>query len=233
MTLTHSTKNVWTNQQRLSVFDVPHKGVRNALSQFSLLAGQTDYATPAAVTRLYRLGNQVFRFLTLHAHHENDVTLKYLETRAPGAATHNLDEHEELEAFQRQLEQKLEQMHVQSSEGADVSDLGALFYQQFTELHAMHLQHMLEEERETQLAMWKYFTDEELIGQRREIIGNTKPDDLLLSYRFIIPAHSQQQRVNLLRGIRANAPAAFFSAILTTIQEVLPNEEFTRLVSML
>jgi len=233
MTLNHPTRTALATMQRLSVFDVPHKGVRHALAQLSLLAGQTDYTTPAAVTRLYRLGKQVFRLLHIHAAHENEVTLKHLESRVPGAGEHNLDDQEALEAFQQELEQQLEEMHVHSSEGADVSATGASFYQKITELHALHLQHMLEEERETQAAMWEYFTDEELLGQRREIIERSKPDELLLMYRFILPAQSHQERVNLLRGIKANAPAPFFTTILSTMQEVLSPEEIDRLVSIL
>ncbi|MFN7116128.1 MAG: hemerythrin domain-containing protein [Saprospiraceae bacterium] len=233
MTIHHSTQTTAVALQRLPVFDVPHKGVRNALAQLSLLAGQTDYTTPAAVTRLYRLGKQVFRLLTLHATDENEVTLKHLAERAPGAAEHNLHEHEALEALQHDLEQQLEEMHLHSSEGTDVSEAGARFYQQFSELHALHLQHMLEEERETQPAVWAHFTDEELLGHRKEIIGRNKPEDLLLFFRFILPAQKHQERTNLLRGIQANAPAPFFTALLTTAQEVLPAAEFSQLTNAL
>lgn len=233
MTLQHSTKNVWTNQHRLPVFDVPHKGVRNALSQLSLLAGQTDYTTPAAVTRLYRLGKQVFRMLALHAADENEVSLKHLESRAPGIATHNLEEHEDLEVLQHELETQLEEMHVHSSDGADVSEQGASFYKKFSVLHAAQLEHMLEEEQETQIAMWQYFTDEELLSQRRETIGRNKPEDLCLMLRFIIPAQNHAERVHLLRGMRASAPASLFTTLLGILQEVLPGEEFARLVRIL
>lgn len=233
MTLNHSTKKVWTTPPRLPIFDVPHKGVRNALSQLSLLAGQTDYTTPAAVTRLYRLGKQVFRLLTLHAADENEVTLKHLEKRVSGAAEHNLYEHEELETLQHDLEQQLEEMHVHSSDGADVSEQGVSFYQNFTALHALQLEHMLEEERETQVAIWQHFTDEELLSQRREIIDRNKPEDLLLMFRFIIPALNHTERTNVLRRIQANAPAPFFTTAIMTIQDVLPPEDFSRLISML
>lgn len=233
MTLHHSTKNVWTTKQRLPVFDVPHKGVRNALSQLALLAGQTDYTTPAAVTRLYRLGKQVFRLLALHTSNENEVILKHLDARVPGAAEHNLDDHETLAALQYELEQQLEEMHVHSSEGADVSEQGVSFYQKFTELQAVLLQHMLEEERVTQGMLWQYFTDDELLGYRREIVSRNKAEDLLLMFRFTIPALNHVERTNVLRRIKANAPAPFFTTAMMTIQELLPKEEFTRLVSML
>lgn len=234
MTVQHSTHTASAaTQQRLPIFDIPHKGVRNALSQLSLLAGQTDYTTPAAVARLYHFGKQVFHVLLHHATDENEVSMRYLEERAPGATTENHDQHDNMEAFQEELEQLLQDMHVQSSEGADVSAMGAVFYQKFSELHSMHLAHMLEEEREIQPLLWQYFTDEELMAQRREIIGKMKPEDLRLMMRFIVPGQNPTERAQLLRGMKAGMPAPAFAFILENIQEVLSPEDFSRLTNSL
>lgn len=216
---------------RLPVFDIPHKGVRNALSQLSLLAGQTDYTDPAAVERLYQLGRQVFRLLTLHATDENEVTFHELDQRSTEASQHRREEHEELEELQHRLEQLLESIHRRAGLGEDLTGEGARFYQLFTELHAHHLEHMLEEERDTQPLLWKYFSDEELMGHRRTIIGRNRPEDLLLFFRFIIPGQNPQERAGLLRGVKAGAPAPFFQSILEMLKEVLPAQAYSRLVA--
>src|SRR5690348_16877856 len=40
--------------QRYKPYDAPHKGLRNALAQMSLLAGRTDYSSPTEITRLHQ-----------------------------------------------------------------------------------------------------------------------------------------------------------------------------------
>lgn len=220
-------------KERIPVFDLPHKGIRNALSQLSLLAGQTDYTTFASVDRLYKLGKMVFRFLTLHALDENEVTFKHLDTRVPGATEHERDDHERLEALQYTLEQQLENLHMLASEGQDVSEQGPRFYQLFSELHGMHLAHMLEEEREVQPQIYAHFSDEEILEQRKEIIGKNKPEDLLIMWRFMLPAFSQSTRTDLLKAFKGGMPEPAFAAIMATLKEVLTEGDMKHLESAL
>ena len=79
---------------RMKTYDVPHKGLRNALSQLSLLACKTDYASPQEVAPLYDLGAKVFKILNIHAADENEVTLAELESRYPSGAQHDTHDHE-------------------------------------------------------------------------------------------------------------------------------------------
>ncbi|MDX1943156.1 MAG: hemerythrin domain-containing protein [Saprospiraceae bacterium] len=213
------------------VFDIPHKGIRYALAQLSLLAGQTDYCAYASVAKLHKLGKQVFRFLALHAEHENEITFKYLDERAPGATDHERDEHEYLEELQHALEQQLEVIFILASEGQDVSDLGRQFYQRFSELHGLHLAHMLEEEREIEPLLHEYFSNEELQAQRREIISKNKPEELLIMWRFMFPAHNHRTRVALLKAIKSGAPEPFFASVLGMLQEVLSEKELAILIN--
>lgn len=220
-------------KERIPVFDLPHKGIRNALSQMSLLAGQTDYTTFASVDRLYRLGKMVFRFLKLHAEDENGIVFKYLDERVPTATEHERDDHERLEALQYTLEQQLENLHILASEGQDVSEQGAYFYQLFSELHGMHLAHMLEEEREVQPQIYAHFSDEEILEQRQEIIGKNKPEDLLIMWRFMLPAFSQATRIGLLKAFKAGMPEPAFAAIMKILKEVLSDSDMKHLESAL
>lgn len=77
----------------MNSFDVPHKGIRNGLSQLSLLAGKTDYENANEIESLFKLGKEVFTILTTHANDENDVSLKALEERLEGASQHDVGEH--------------------------------------------------------------------------------------------------------------------------------------------
>jgi hypothetical protein len=195
----------------------------------SFLAGRTDYANPEEVTQLHRLGTRLFRLLTIHAEDENSVTLAHLETRCPGCAQHDLEDHEEIHGAQERLERQLAALHTGAREGTNMSDAGAEFYLAFTEFHGAYLAHTAEEERITQPMLWLHFTDEELAGHRREILARNPPDTLLTWFEFVIPAQSHAERVGLLTGFGKAAPADFFAKAMDVVRKVIPSAEFLRL----
>jgi len=214
---------------RIKPYDVPHKGLRNALSQMSLLAGRANYADQKEVEQLYELGVDLFRILTIHASDENEVTLAELETRCPGCSQHDLEDHVYLHEEQEKLESLLNTISTGSKAGKDSTEDGAEFYLVFSEFHASYLEHTAEEERVTQPLLWKHFTDEELASHRAKIMAKNPPQTLLTWFRFVIPAQSHPERVSLLTGFKKMAPAPFFNDGMGVIRKVLPTQEFEAL----
>jgi len=211
---------------RMKTYDVPHKGLRNALSQLSLLAGRTNYSNQQEVEALYNLGNDVFKILTIHAEDENAVTLAELEIRCPGCSEHDIEDHEEIHTAQDNLEKLLSKIYSNSISGKDTTDDGAEFYLAFSEFQGQYLEHTAEEERVTQLLLWEYFTDEELAAHRGRIMAKNPPETLLLWFRFVIPAQSHKERVGLLSGFKKMAPTPFFNQGLEVIKQILATNEF-------
>lgn len=210
-------------------YDVPHKGLRNALSELQLLAGKTDYSDENEIESLYMLGEDVFTILTLHATDENEITLAELEQRCPGCSQHDMDDHERIHRAQDKLEKLLERIYAHSKAGHDATEDGEEFYLAFSEFHGTYLEHTAEEERVTQPMLWKYFTDEELVAHRGKIMAKNPPQTLLIWFRFVIPAQSHTERVGLLTGFKKMAPGSFFSEGMQVIRQVLAEKEFDRL----
>lgn len=210
-------------------YDVPHKGLRNALSQLQLLAGKTDYSSPFEVEQLYLLGADVFKILTLHATDENEVTLAELEERCPGASQHDVEDHEQIHLTQDRLEKLLATIYTKSKAGQIVIEEGAEFYLAFSEFHGTYLGHTAEEERVTQPLLWKYFSDEELAAHRGKIMAKNPPQTLLIWFRFVLPAQSHAERLRLLGGFKKMTPAAFFQEGMQVVQQVLTEIEFAAL----
>lgn len=210
-------------------YDVPHKGLRNALSQLQLLAGKTDYSNQNEVEQLYNLGEDVFKILSIHAADENDVTLADLEQRCNGCSQHDFEDHEQIHLAQDNLEKLLANIYANSKAGQDVAEDGEEFYLAFSEFHGTYLEHTAEEERVTQLMLWKYFTDEELASHRSKIMAKNPPQTLLIWFRFVIPAQSHKERVRLLTGFKKMAPESFFDEGMQVIKKVLTENEFDEL----
>ena len=213
----------------MKTFDVPHKGLRNALSQMSLLAGRTNFSNHQEVEELYKLGADVFKILTIHAADENEVTLAELELRCPGCSEHDFEDHEQIHLAQDKLEKLLERIYSDSKAGKVVPEEGEEFYLAFSEFHGVFLEHMAEEERITQPMLWKYFTDEELASHKGKIMAKNPPQTLLIWFRFVIPAQSHKERVGLLSGFKRMAPEPFFNEGMNTIKQVLQEKEYTEL----
>ena len=215
--------------QRYKTYDVPHKGLRNGLSQISLLAGRTDYSNPVEVEILFELGSRLFTILTIHAEDENTVTLAHLETRCPGCSLYDIDDHHKIHGSQQNLEDQLAAISTGAKGGKNMTEEGAEFYLSFSEFHSKYLEHTAEEERVTQILLWQHFTDEELATHRGEIMSRNPPQTLFIWFEFVIPALSHVERVGLIGGFKKMAPAEFFAQGMEVIQKVLTQSEFEKL----
>ena len=213
----------------MKTYNVPHKGLRNALSQLSLLAGKTNYANQLEVAQLYSLGTDIFKILTIHAADEDEVTLAELEKHCQGCSEHDIEDHIKIHNAQEKLENLLSNIHTDSKSGKDVSADGEEFYLSLSEFHGKYLEHTAEEERVTQPLLWKHFTDEELVQHRTIIMAKNPPETLLIWFRFVIPAQSHAERVNLFTGFQKMASPAFFDKGMEVIKLVLTEAEFTNL----
>jgi hypothetical protein len=218
-----------SKMKRMQSYDIPHKGLRNALSQMQLLAGKTDYSNPNEVEQLYKLGEDLFTILTIHATDENEVTLAELEQRCDGCSQHDIEDHEQIHLAQDKLEMLLANIYTSSKAGQDTTEDGEEFYLAFSEFHGIYLAHAAEEERVTQPMLWQYFTDEELASHRGKIMAKNPPQTLLIWFRFVIPAQSHNERVGLLSGFKKMATETFFNEGMQVIKQVLAKNEFENL----
>lgn len=221
------------NTDRMKTFDVPHKGIRNGLSQLSLLSGKIDYHNSEEVAQLNNIGKEVFLLLNTHAQDENDVSLKHLEEKMKGASHHDLEEHARLHVIQSELEKMLEYLSKASTKGEDITEKGVEFYTMLADFHSVYLAHMSEEEHVTQQLLWDNFTDEELGAHRVEIMKNLQPDTLLLWFKYIAPAQTHHERVGLFKGFKANAPESLFNKANEVLLKVLSQDEYQCLMKEL
>ncbi|HSZ85415.1 MAG TPA: hypothetical protein VK787_05255 [Puia sp.] len=215
--------------KRTKTYEVSHKGLRNALSQISLLAGKTNFSDTREVEVLFELGRNVFKILSIHAADEDEVTLAELEKRCPGCSQHDKEDHQEIHIAQSKVEKLLAKIYADSKAGKDVSEDGAEFYLAWSEFQSTYLEHTAEEERITQLLLWHHFTDEELASHRVRIMQKNPPEILLIWFRFVIPAQSHNERVGLLSGFKKMALPPFFEQGIVVIKQFLTEKEFSDL----
>ena len=218
---------------RIKPYDIPHKALRNALSQLTVLSGRMNYSDPKEVETLYHLAMDVFDLLTAHQTDENEVTLAELEKRCPGSSRHDREEHVKIHAGQEKLERMISKIATNSSTAEELSDYQYEFYLAVSEFHGKYLEHTAHEERVTQALLWQYFSDDELISFGNRIRADIPPELWLIWFRFLVPAQSHPERVGFLTGFKQTVPPPFFTQGMEVINQVLTEKEYSDLQAAL
>jgi hypothetical protein len=102
-------------------------------------------------------------------------------------------------------------------------------YRELTLFVAENFQHMHVEETAHNAVLWARYTDAELLAIHDALVASIPPQEMLATARWMVPSMNPAERLGLLSGIRANAPAPAFQAILDTVQPHLTQGEWAKL----
>ena len=193
------------SQPRVDIYNFPHKGLRNLLSQVSFMAGNTDHSNQQALDELKTKTAELVLLLNLHRHSEEEDVLPALEAKVPGSTRDNVEEHELIEKTVEQISDFLSRLTVEASpvEGVQFSSILSGF-------HAKYLDHMAMEESKMNPIIWNHFTDEELMGMHGAVMSKLAPGQIVLWFKYIVPALNPMERNIILSGFKANAPLKSF-----------------------
>lgn len=206
-----------------------HKGLRLALTHLLTRLGVCDASCSQGLeTLLDDLRTQ----LALSEHHlanEDTEVHTALEARAPGATARLVQDHD----HHRHTFGELEGM-IRDVERAPHTAKPALLhrlYLRFSVFVADDFAHMAEEEQLMLPILQSLFSDEELMGIEDRIMSHLTPQEMVAFGRMIIPAAGPAERIAMLSGLRANAPAEAFEAILElAARPTLAADEFNHLL---
>lgn len=215
--------------ERLMMYSAVHKGLRNALSQILVLAGNADYSQQADVEALYLLGKKVFSLMDGHAEDENNIVLSALEEKVAGASTHDTHDHEEIEAKQKELENLLDAMFDAVKAGQTAAKTGQEFFTKFSIFFGEYMLHMVHEETETQQLLWDNFTDDELLVLTHRIVSKFSMEKTLTWYSFMVPAMNPMERLMLYKAARGAMPVEVFAVVDEAIKQFLPAPAYAQL----
>jgi len=213
------------SQPRVNLYGFPHKGLRNGLSQLSMLAGNTDYSDELALDKIRNLTDELVLLLDTHAEKEDQIVLPALEERAPGSTAENIEEHIELENEVEAFHDLLRSMSTDSS-----PTMGAGFYEAVNSFYAKYIIHMDMEEKDINPILWEHFTDDELMGIQGQILGSFSPEMMMKWFEYIIPALNPFERTIMLGGFKQNAPSEAFDTAINMLRNFMPSSELDQVV---
>lgn len=196
-----------------------HKGIRSELFAITSAAGNID---PSA--RLDRVAvadhvASVGSVLASHAHHEDVVIDPVLAEYHPALAERITADHDVLEArFDALVD--LSRTAVDAVV-RDQRRLGHLLHLDLSAFTSAYLAHQYLEERVVMPALESAIGPASVLELHQAIVGSIPPDEMGRSLAFMLPAMNVDDRVELLTGIRAGAPAEAFAAVFDLARSVL------------
>jgi hypothetical protein len=211
--------------ERFKSLDPPHKGLRNALGQLTLLAGKTKFSDHQQIEKLKKLADEVFFLLKDHTKTENEFILKPLSEKNSTAAEPYFEDHTDIEEWENHLLESIKNL-----DGTQTDDHGHVIYLNLCDFQSSYLDHIDEEDVQLEEVLQQHFTDEELIQHQIEIMKQMEFSTLLLWFKYIVPARRTDENAQVIRNFKANAPKEAVDAVLNTIQAELSDEEFSLLM---
>ena len=212
---------------RLKSLDPPHKGLRNILSQFSLLAGSTNYKSKTEIERLKSLGEDLFLLLKNHTKNEDSFILAPLKEKYLEETTYFENVHSNLDQMELTLKSTLE-----SFDGNQSDEIGHDFYLSFTEFHGEFLKQIANEDRTLEKDMQSAFSDEELVQHQVAIMNDMDFTTLLLWFKYIVPARRIEENAQVLTAFKSAGNEAF-EAVLNVIRPQLSEERYNAILSLI
>jgi hypothetical protein len=92
---------------------------------------------------------------------------------------------------------------------------------------------MNKEELELNEALWRNFSDEEIMGIEQTLVSQIPPDKMMKYAHWLMRGLSVEDLVYWLTPIQQNAPAPVFEALMAIGREQIPTSKFEKLTSKL
>jgi len=94
------------------------------------------------------------------------------------------------------------------------------------DLFAYYLTHLNGEEATIVPAMWKHFTDEQLMAMRTNIERNTPPERYAEWMRWILPSLNLNELTDMFMGLKKGAPAPVFENMARIAEKALGEDRW-------
>jgi hypothetical protein len=196
-----------------------HKGIRAELFAITTSAGRLDPADAEGRADLSRHARSVVDLLVSHAEHEDTHGQPVLEQHLPALAEQIASDHE-------RLDRRIATIAEWADEAASVPSASPRFdvhriYLELASFTSAYLAHQDLEERLVMPALERAIGVEAVVSIHGAIVGSLTPDEMATSMSLMLPAMNVDDRVDLLGGMRNNAPTEVFAGVWNLAGSVL------------
>lgn len=208
-----------------------HKAIRVELFAVTTEAGSIDPSQGIARAALANHVNDLVHLLVSHAEHEDGAVQPVLVASLPELA-------ERVEVDHLTLEAGLQDLAEMAAEAASltVTDPGGKIHRLYLALSAFtsdYLEHQDIEERVVMPALEAAVGVDAVVAIHQAILDGIPPDEMGRTLALMIPAMNIDNRVEMLGGMRAQAPAEVFDGVWGLAASVLEPADLVALAARL
>ncbi|UGB38321.1 hypothetical protein [Frateuria soli] len=218
---------------RYNMYGFIHKALRSFLGDTLLRLGRLDVADAPEVDATLAQTRELLTLCRMHLEHENRFVHPALEACEPGSGLRIAGEHVHHEEDIALLLDQVEAVQATRGDAAACEVAAARLYRHMALFVGDNLVHMDYEEREHNATLWAHYSDAQLHAIEGAIVAALTPATSALSMRWMLPSLNHPERVRLLQGLRANAPAPVFAGALATARERLDARDWDKLSASL
>ena len=216
---------------RMDMYGGIHKAIRALMADTLLAVGRMDADDDLDLAQATERLLQLLDVCASHLKHENEFVHAAIEARAPGASARIAHEHEQHEAHIAALGEAVASLRA-CPPGQRAAAAQSL-YGELALFVADNFHHMHVEETAHNAVLWARYTDAELVEIHDRLVASIPPAEMMMIARWMVPFMNPAERVGVLCGVRQNAPAPAFQAILDTVRPHLGGNEWAKLARAL
>lgn len=221
-----------TMKNRHNSFYLIHKALRVAMYETATQLQHADFSDTGSTAKVMEQVESLVSLFDSHAHGEDHFYNEPLEAREPGIGKLFEKEHEEDHRLSQVLLQLVADWRAAATPDKR-SEVGQLLFYAFNEFVAFNLYHMNKEELELNEALWRNFSDEEILGIEQTLVSQIPPDKMMKYAHWLMRGLSLQDLVYWLTPIQLNAPPQVFEALLAIGREQIPSRKYEALTEQL
>lgn len=185
---------------RYNLYTYIHKGIRFELSDLLRTAGNLDFSDRESAQSLVKRLRFSLQLMNEHAEHEDQFVEPLLQACAPHLARRVAATHKVLESQEEEL---LQLCDIAPGNAA----AGYKLYLALSRYAATQFGHMAEEETEIIAALWKDYTDDEIVRAENALVASIEPPKAATYFTWMVPGMNEPEREVFLGALRKGAPA--------------------------
>ena len=212
---------------RMDMYASIHKALRAFMADTLLGLGRMDVEDDLEFAHTCDRVMQLLDLCRAHLHHENQFVHAAMEARQPGSSQSIAGEHVEHEQAIVALADGVNHLMACAKPARAAATLA--LYRQLALFVADNFQHMHTEETVHNSALWAAYSDAELIGIHDALVATIPPAEMMLVMRWMLPQLNAPERLGVMQGMRAGAPAPVFEEMLTGTQGLLNQRDWAKL----
>ncbi|WP_308910272.1 hypothetical protein [Pseudokordiimonas caeni] len=189
-----------------------HKGLRHGHGLMLTRLGNSDWRDNHQTQALLEALDAHLHLCERHLKHEDDFIHPALAAFDTGLLHKLASDHENHEVALGTLSARIDSLSATTENLRPL--LGHQLYLAFAQFVATDFEHMEREEALAMPVLWENMDDAEIGIIHGRIVGAIPPEEMMAYMRLMLPAITPADRLGMLVGIRAGAPAEAYQAIL-------------------